>query len=163
MRWNDRNSDYAKEKREEDRDLEWKEDHVVGWDRWSLACLGAGGEDKLIAELNQERIEETERKIRKLERRLSTIVEDPKELYLEVEEYREKVRLLREKHTERFYNHGKLINEYIYEDRFERELFKLMDETEMLNIKKKLEEYERKDIYIKELDDLYAARGSFKN
>ncbi|GLI57316.1 hypothetical protein PM10SUCC1_28300 [Propionigenium maris DSM 9537] len=154
MRWNDKNSDYAKERRGEDKELDWREDHVAGWDRWSLACLGAGGEENLLEEIKQRKVEELDIQIKRLELKVSQIVEAPFELYCIKDKHDRIAAKLRDKHQE--VEDGEVI--YFYRERYWREIEEVEVNMDWHNIHRKLEEYEKKSEYIETLEKMYSKR-----
>lgn len=80
MRWNDRNSEYARERRCEEEELRRKVD-IKGISDWDMACFGAGGEEKLLREIGIKKqihlLEIVEKKINSLKFANSWAKEDP--------------------------------------------------------------------------------------
>lgn len=79
-RWNDCTSEYAKEKRREDEEMQRKL-IIKGLSSWDLACFAAGGEENLLREIkvnsNRRFLERLDKKIRILEYEKRRGQEDP--------------------------------------------------------------------------------------
>ncbi len=79
-RWNNRNSEYAKERRYEDEELKRKL-ILKGISPWDLACFATVGEENLLREINvnsnRRFLEKLEKKIRILEYEKRCGEEDP--------------------------------------------------------------------------------------
>lgn len=80
MKWNDRRSEYAIERRCEEEELRRKM-KIKEINSWDIACFGAGGEENLLKEVNlnkaKELLEAVEKKIRSLEYSNLWAKEDP--------------------------------------------------------------------------------------
>lgn len=93
--------EHLEQQKYDDRELDWKEKNVIGWSRWDLACLGAGGEENLLKEIslekNRQTLEMVEKKISSLEYYKRCGEEDPGPYIKKLREYYKKLKDTKEK------------------------------------------------------------------
>ncbi len=148
LQWNNPKSEFSKNCREEDRELTRKERTAVGWSRWDLACLGAGGEDQLIKEIQLNKIMELKRYREKLLMKISNIPKDPTDLYEKKKKYEELLEETRDKYTVHFEDR----HTYLYKGRFTCEMEEIRKKMEWFSTYRSIEEYEKLDYYKAQLE-----------
>lgn len=161
----DRDSVYGEQVEQriiEDRELDRKERDVVGWSRWDLACLGAGGEENLIKEINerkrQETLEDLAKRIAAVKYKIKEGAEDPEPYEERLAQCSDEIEEIRSRCVGHIYKRDGSVEEIPDEEKFWKRSSYLRDEKNRIQRKLLRIEEVRAGYYDRKLEELTARK-----